>query len=225
MNRTFKTQRLTMSAVMIALAAVLAIVCALIPFLNLPFGGGFTIASMLPIILISYMYGVKWGFFVSATYSVLQILMDLALGTSSSVIMALFMPSSDGYMGGFAAVAILVIDYIVAYTVLGVGGIFRGRFKSKTTALCVGSVVALSLRYLAHIVSGAIFYGAWAEWFFSQEGFYSIGGWILEHISGGALALIYSVFYNGLYMIPEIIITAIAAVIVSRIPAIKKEDI
>jgi len=225
MNRTFKTQRLTMSAVMIALAAVLAIVCALIPFLNLPFGGGFTIASMLPIVLVSYMYGIKWGFFVSATYSILQILMDLALGTSSSVIMALFMPSSDGYMGGVAAVAILVIDYLVAYTVLGVGGIFRNRFKSKTTALCVGAVVALSLRYLAHIVSGAIFYGAWAEWFFSQDGFYSIGGWILEHISGGALALIYSVFYNGLYMIPEIIITAVAAVIVSRIPAIKKEDI
>ena len=225
MNRTFKTQRLTMSAVMIALSAVLAIVCALIPFLNLPFGGGFTIASMLPIVLISYMYGIKWGFFVSATYSVLQILMDIALGTGSSVIMALFMPSSDGYMGGVAAIAILVIDYLIAYTVLGVGGIFRNRFKSKTAALCVGSVLALSLRYLAHIVSGAIFYGAWAEWFFSQDGFYSIGGWILEHISGGALALIYSVFYNGLYMIPEIIITAVAAVIVSRIPAIKKEDI
>ena len=107
-NRTFKTQRLTMSAVMIALSAVLAIVCALIPFLNLPFGGGFTIASMLPIVLVSYMYGIKWGFFVSATYSVLQVLMDLALGTSSSVIMALFMPSSDGYMGAFAAVVCLV---------------------------------------------------------------------------------------------------------------------
>ena len=224
MNRTFKTQRLTTSAVMLALAAVLAIVCALIPFLNLPFGGGFTIASMLPIVLISYIYGIKWGFFVSATYSVLQIFMDLALGTSSSVIMALFMPSSDEYMGAFAAVAILVLDYIVAYTVLGIGGIFRGRIKNKTAALCAGSVVALSLRYVAHILSGAIFYGAWAEWFFSQEGFYAIGGWILEHISGGALALIYSVFYNGLYMIPEIIITAVAAVIVSRIPYIRKAN-
>jgi len=214
-----------MSAVMIALSAGLAIVCALIPFLNLPFGGSFTIASMLPIVLISYMYGIKWGLFVSATYSVLQILMDLALGTSSSVVMALFMPTSDGYMGGFAAVAIILIDYLVAYTVLGLGGIFRNRFKSKSAALCVGSVFALSLRYIAHIISGAIFYGAWAEWFFSQEGFYAVGGWILEHTSGGALALIYSVFYNGLYMIPEIIITAIAAVVVSRIPHIKKTDI
>ena len=129
MNRTLKTQRLTTSAVMLALAAVLAIVCALIPFLNLPFGGGFTIASMLPIVLVSYMYGMRWGFFVSTTYAVLQMLMDLALGTSSSVIMALFMPSSDGYMGGFAAIAIVLIDYLVAYGVIGCGGIFPRQLR------------------------------------------------------------------------------------------------
>ena len=225
MNTKLKTQRLTTSAVMIALAAVLAIVCALIPFLNLPFGGGFTIASMLPIILISYMYGLKWGFFVSATYSVLQMLLDLALGTSASVIMALFMPTSDGYMGAFAGISIIILDYLVAYTVLGIGGVFRNKIKSKALALCLGSVLALSLRYLAHILSGAIFYGAWAEWFFSQEGFYKIGGAILEHFSGFGLALIYSVFYNGLYMIPEIIITAIAAVIISRVPYVKKSEL
>ena len=210
---------------MIALAAVLAIVCALIPFLNLPFGGGFTIASMLPIVLVSYMYGLKWGFFVSATYSVLQMLMDLALGTSASVIMALFMPTSDGYMGAFAGASIILLDYLVAYTVLGFGGIFRNKIKSKALALCLGSILALSLRYIAHILSGAIFYGAWAEWFFTQEGFYSIGGAILERFSGFSLALVYSTFYNGLYMIPEIIITAVAAVIISRVPYVKKTEL
>lgn len=225
MNTRSKTQRLTTSAVMIALSAGLAVVCALIPFLNLPFGGGFTIASMLPIVLISYMYGLKWGFFVSATYSLVQMLLDLSLGTSASVIMALFMPTSDGYMGALAGAAIILLDYLVAYTVLGFGGIFRNKIKNKGVALCLGSVLALSLRYLAHILSGAIFYGAWAEWFFSQDGFYKIGAGILEHFSGFSLALIYSVFYNGLYMIPEIIITAVAAVVISRVPYVKKTDI
>ena len=225
MTTTQKTQRMTVSAVMLAFAAILAIVCEFIPFLNLPFGGGFTIASMLPIVIISYMYGLKWGFFVSGTYALLQMLMDLSLGTSASVIMALLLPSSDGYMGGFAAASIILLDYIVAYTVLGIGGIFRNKIKSKTLALCLGAVLALSLRYLAHILSGAIFYGTWAEWFFSQEGFYRIGARILEHFSGFSLSLVYSVFYNGLYMIPEIVITAVAAVIVSRLPQIKKSDI
>ena len=223
MNRTAQqTKRLTTSAVMLALAMVLAMVCALIPFLNLPFGGGFTVASMLPVVIISYMYGMKWGFFSAAIYSVIQVVMDLYLGKGSTLI-ALFMPNSEDYMGIGAAIAILIIDYLVAYTLLGFGGAFR-KMKNKTLALTLGVVLALSLRYLAHIVSGYIFYGAWAEWFFTQDNFYAIGGWILDTFSGEGLAIIYSIFYNGLYMIPEIIITAVASVIVSRLPVIKISD-
>ena len=223
MNRTAQqTQRLTTSAVLLALAMVLAMVCALIPFLNLPFGGGFTVASMLPVVIISYMYGMKWGFFSAAIYSVIQIVMDLYLGKGSTLL-ALFMPNSEDYMGIGAAIAILIIDYLVAYTLLGFGGAFR-KMKNKTLGLTLGVVLALSLRYLAHIVSGYIFYGAWAEWFFTQDNFYAIGGWILDTFSGEGLAIIYSIFYNGLYMIPEIVITAVAAVIVSRLPVIKISD-
>ena len=223
MNRTAQqTQRLTTSAVLLALAMVLAMVCALIPFLNLPFGGGFTVASMLPVVIISYMYGMKWGFFSAAIYSVIQIVMDLYLGKGSTLL-ALFMPNSEDFMGIGAAIAILIIDYLVAYTLLGFGGAFR-KMKNKPLALTLGVVLALSLRYLAHIVSGYIFYGAWAEWFFTQENFYAIGGWILDTFSGEGLAIVYSIFYNGLYMIPEIIITAVAAVIVSRLPVIKISD-
>ena len=207
---------------MLALAMVLAMVCALIPFLNLPFGGGFTVASMLPVVIISYMYGMKWGFFSAAIYSVIQVVMDLYLGKGSTLL-ALFMPNSEDYMGIGAAIAILIIDYLVAYTLLGFGGAFR-KMKNKTLALTLGVVLALSLRYLAHIVSGYIFYGAWAEWFFTQENFYAIGGWILDTFSGEGLAIIYSIFYNGLYMIPEIVITAVASVIVSRLPVIKISD-
>ena len=58
----------------------------------------------------------------------------------------------------------------------------------------------------------------------SNEVSAQIGGWILESFSGQALALIYSVFYNGLYMIPEMIITVIAAVAVSKISVIKIQD-
>ena len=218
-----KTERLTTSAVMLALATALAMVCAVVPFLNLPFGGGYTIASMLPLIIVSYMYGMRWGFFTAFAYSVIQIVMDLYLAKGSTI-MALFTPNSDDFMGYGVAVAILVIDYFVAYTLLGFGGMFRTAVKNKALALTLGVVVALGLRYVAHIASGFIFYGAWAEWFFTQENFYSIGGWILDTFSGRWLSLIYSIFYNGLYMIPEIVITAVAAVGVSAIPNIKKRE-
>ena len=221
MTRKTNTQRLTTSAMMLAMATVLALVCAYIPFLNLPFGGGFTIASMLPIVIVSYMYGVKWGFFVSFTYSCIQIIMDLVLGKGSTII-ALFTPSSDDYMGLWVAISILLIDYLVAYTALGLGGVFRNKIKSKTVAIVLGVLVALGTRYLCHIVSGYIFYGAWAEWFFTQEGFYKIGGIILDAFDGKMLSLVYSIFYNGLFMIPEMLITAIVSVPVSAIGYIKK---
>ena len=219
-----RIKRLTVSAMMLALATVLAIICAYIPFLNLPFGGGFTVASMLPVVIVAYMYGTKWGLFTASCYSVIQIIMSLTQGAGGTV-MALFMPASDDFMGYGAGVAVIVIDYIIAYTVLGFGGIFRERIENKTGALVLGTVVALSLRYLAHIVSGYIFYGAWAEWFFTQDGFYAIGNVILDAFSGQALSIVYSVFYNGLFMIPEIVITALVAVAVSRIPQIKKTEI
>lgn len=213
-----KVSRLTLSAMMIALATALAVVCEFIPVLHLPFGGGFTIASMLPIVLVSYLFGLRWGFFSSAVYSLIQILFSIARGGS---LVALFTPNSDDFMGYSAAVWILILDYLVAYTVLGIGGIFRKKIKNKTAALVLGVVVALSLRYLVHIVSGYIFYGAWAEWFFGQEGLF-LGEKILTSVHGKALAWLYSTVYNGLYMIPEIVITALCAVAVARIPMIRR---
>ena len=127
---SFKTKRITVSGMMLAISAVLALVCAYIPFLQLPFGGGFTVASMLPIVVVAYMYGVKWGIFTSFCYAVIQIAISLTQGASGSI-MPLFMPSSDDFMGYTAAVWIIFIDYFVAYTVLGFGGIFRKQHKKQ----------------------------------------------------------------------------------------------
>lgn len=58
-----KTRKLTESAILIALGTVLALLTNYIPFLNLPYGGSITIFSMVPLVVISYRYGVKWGDF------------------------------------------------------------------------------------------------------------------------------------------------------------------
>ena len=223
MNTSQKTRRLTVSAIMLASATVLAAICALIPFLHLPFGGGFTVASMLPIVIIAYMYGTKWGLFSAFTYSVIQILLDLLSG-KGSLLMGYFLPTSEDYMGVGVAIGILVLDYFVAYTALGIGGVFRNKLP-KSAALVLGVILALGARYLVHIVSGYAFFGMWAEWFFTQDGFYAIGNVILNAFSGQLLAIVYSIFYNGLYMLPEIVITAICASGVSFVPYIKKYDV
>ncbi|MBQ7172570.1 MAG: energy-coupled thiamine transporter ThiT [Clostridia bacterium] len=216
--KTSNTKKLATSAVLVAMATAIAMICEFIPVLHLPFGGGFTIASMLPIVLVSYLFGLRWGFLSSFVYSTIQILFSLVRGAT---IYALFTPASDDFMGYTAAIWILILDYIVAYTILGIGGIFRTCIKNRTLALVLGVILALTLRYLVHIVSGYIFYGAWAEWFFGQDGL-PLGEKILSSVHGKALAWLYSTVYNGLYMIPEIIITSLAAVAVARIPYVKK---
>ena len=89
-------------------------------------------------------------------------------------------------------------------------------------ALCFGAIVALTVRYIVHIISGAVFFGAWAEWWFTDVMAGDFGASVLEKYSGFSLALFYSVIYNGLYMIPEIIITAIGGYVVGKIPVLKE---
>ncbi len=215
------TKKLTFGAMMLAIATVIAFVCGLIPFLNFPFGGGITVCSMLPIVLVSYMYGVKWGLLTGVTYSVIQ--MFLGHGTIAGI----FTPTSDSYQGITNAILICLIDYILAYTALGLGGIFRNKIKTKAVSLCLGSIVALTLCYAFHVLSGAIFYGAWAEWFFTDTVVASLDAskWVMETFTGNSLSTIYSIVYNGCYMIPEIILTAIASLLVARLPMIKRAEL
>ena len=84
-----------------------------------------------------------------------------------------------------------MLDYIVAFTVLGLGGIFRKTAKNQTTALVVGAVLCCVLRYLCHFVSG---FTVWR----------GVDVPLDE-------ALLYSVSYNAAYMVPETIITVAAA--------------
>lgn len=208
-----KTGKLVESGLLIAMALVLAIVSKALP-LHLPFGGSITLLSMLPIVLLSYRHGVKWGLFTAFVYSLLQI------ATGLDEVKAFFVPEDYQLT---VSIAIIFLDYIAAFSMLGLGGAFRNIIKKPSFSLAAGSVLALTLRYAVHIVSGTIFFGTWAEWFFTQEGFYKIGSTIMEKFSGNALALVYSVFYNGLYMIPEIIITAIGAAAVGSIPVIGRK--
>ena len=209
-----KTKRITESAMLIAMAVVLELVGrTIIP--PMPFGGQLTLVSMLPIVLVSYRHGVKWGLTTGFAYALVQ----MALGADT--VTAAFQP---GYFGDSAmlgnAVLMCLLDYILAYTLLGLGGCFREKIANKGVALMCGSLVALGGRYLAHILSGYILFAGWAEWFFTQEGFPAWGAALVESLSPELLGLTYSVVYNGLFMVPEMILTAIAAVLIARVPRI-----
>ena len=211
---TNKTKRLTESAMLLAVAIVLELVSKMfIP--EMPFGGQVTLVSMLPVVLISYRHGVKWGLVSGVAYAFLE----MAIGFKT--VSAAFQP---GYFGDGTmivnALLMCLLDYLVAFTVLGLGGMFRDRIENRGKALCCGVIVALGARYLSHILSGYILFSGYAEWYFTQEGFPGWGAWLVENLSPVVLGIVYSVVYNGMFMIPEIVLTALAALLVARIPQI-----
>ena len=102
-----KTLRLVESAVMLALATVLS----LVSIYKAPYGGSVTPASMLPIIIIAYRYGPKWGLLTGFAHALLQQLFDISyLSWATSF---------------WAVMAIVLLDYLVAFSALGFAGILK----------------------------------------------------------------------------------------------------
>ena len=205
-----KTKRLTESAMLIAIAIVLELVSKMfIP--EMPFGGQVTLVSMLPVVLISYRHGVRWGLVAGLGYAMIEMLLG------ARTVAAAFQP---GYFGDgtmiLNALIMCVLDYLAAFTVLGLGGLFRSRIQNPGAALCCGSVVALTARYACHVLSGYILFSGWAEWFFTQDGFPAWGASLVASLSPDMLGFVYSLVYNGMYMLPELILTAVVALFLGR---------
>ena len=216
-----KTKKMIVSSLLIAIATILSF----LKIFELPFGGTITIASMMPIVIISYLYGMKWGLFSAFTYSLIQ----LICGIGTGIVSKMFLPGEE-QMLLWQAISICILDYLFAYLALGLGGILKGKLKSSTKEIILGSIIATTTCWLMHTLSGFIFYGSWAEWFFSDStGLSQLSftkpfcNFVITHMSGKWLALFYSLIYNGAYMIPEIVITAITSPVVYQ--AIKSAKI
>ncbi len=178
-NRTFQ---LVLSAVMVGLATVLSV----IPVMQLPFGGSVTLFSQVPILAVSWILGVPWGLASGLAYGILQILVG-GIGNFS-------------YVQGMLAYIILVFaDYLVPFTVLGFGGMFKRVIKNEYAAATVGTLVVCAVRYFSHFISGATI---WTEY---------------APDTAISAVLAYSASYNATYMVPETIISIIGFVAVIAI--------
>ena len=145
MNNT-RVQKLTLSAVMIALSAVLS----LVTIFHMPLGGSVTLFSMLPVCLLSIMFGCRWGFLCAFAYSLTQ----LALGIGEVAGWGLTPAALTGC---------ILFDYLLAFTALGFAGIVR---KHVVPGYIAGIALAVFLRLVSHFISGTIFFASWApeEW-------------------------------------------------------------
>ena len=162
-------------ALMIALAEILSFM----PLYKMPWGGSIDLA-MLPIFIFCVRWGFGPGLLVSVTHAILQTLFEggIAIGWQS-----------------------IIGDFLLAYTVLGVSGLF---WKLKG-GFFIGAAVGSAARFLVHYVVGATI---WAE--YMPETFFSMtmtSPWI------------YSALYNGFYMVIDCAAILLIGLLLCRTPA------
>ncbi len=164
---------LTETALLIALSTVLS----LVKIFELPYGGSITAFSMVPIMIVAFRYGTKWGMFAGFVNSLIQLLLGMStLSYATSAV---------------AAVAIIMLDYILAFSFIGLAGVFRNQVKDSGLSAVAGATLVCAIRYFFHVISGCTV-------------------WAGISIPTGA-ALVYSLSYNATYMIPETIINVAMA--------------
>lgn len=180
-NKTVR--KLVESALFIAIATVLSMLK-----IDLPFGGGVTIVSMLPLVLVSHRWGWKWGVLTAFAYSLIQLLLGL---------------DNVGYATTFATVLdVIFLDYVIAYTVIGFSGALEKPFGKTLKAVMIGIAVVFVGRFLCHFITGVWIWGGWMPESFMNMTMTS--PWI------------YSLLYNGWYMLAELVVTEVVAALLYK---------
>ncbi|WP_017754210.1 energy-coupled thiamine transporter ThiT [Calidifontibacillus oryziterrae] len=171
-----KTLFLVEVALFSALAYVFDLLANIVSLKIWAQGGSISIA-MVPIFLVAFRWGLKGG-----------LLSGLLLGGLQVV-------TGQAYI---AHPVQGLLDYFLAFTVVGLAGIFakqiqlaiQNQSKSKvTTYVIAGTLLGSGLRFLMHFIAGAVFFA--------------------EYAPEGTPVFVYSFLYNGTYMLPAFVLSAI----------------
>lgn len=140
-----KTDGLTTKSIVYgAISIALSFALSYIKFFRMPQGGSITLASMLPLLIYSCMFGTRRGIIMALIYGTLQAVQDPWI----------IHPMQ------------FLLDYPIAYGVIGMGGIFmeKGLFKNhKVVSFIIGGVVTVTLRYACHVFSGVFAFADYAD--------------------------------------------------------------
>ena len=163
-----RIRALTEGAILVALAFVLSFV----KLFELPNGGSLT-PAMFPILLYALRWGLGRGLTAGFVFGLLQLLFDGA------------------YAWGWQS---MILDYLLAFTPLGLAGLFRG----KTWGIFPGTVLGCTGRFIVHYISGVTIYRI-------------IEPTAVPGIGTFDNAALYSLTYNGSYMLPNMLLALILA--------------
>jgi thiamine transporter len=153
--------------------------------------GGSIGFAMVPVFIVAYRRGLIPGVLCGLVLSVVQMLGGI------------YVINGSGNLGAFGPFLQVMLDYVLAYTVVGFAGLFSKLYQNSGTKgfkilfVSLGSILGGLLKYLMHVIAGAVF-------------------WLNQGATFGSLTdstALYSWVYNGAYSIPNIIICTIIMII------------
>ena len=188
MNRNSNLRIVLECALLIALGTILA----QIKLYRFPNGGSITAFSMAPFIVISLRHGTKWGLLAGLANACLQMLIGGIYPPPAGTLLSLL--------------ASILLDYVLAYVVLGLAYTFAKPFNEhqKNIGVIYATACVCLLRFLCAFLSGWLI---WGEVGMTQ-----------------AEAIIYSISYNASYLIPETVLCCFAVWAINKyIPNVFKK--
>lgn len=132
-----KTDMTLKKMIVISLFSAIAFILSFIEFISYPQGGGINLVPMVPIMLIGILYGNTEGMTCGLIFGILSLITG----------------------GHIVSIAEALLDYILAFVVLGLSG-FAGR--DNKYKILISSIIVVALSVFSNIVSGVYFYGEYA---------------------------------------------------------------
>ncbi len=164
MGKKVSVRMLTEGGMMLALAVLLN----QFKIYQAPNGGSISAGSMIPIMIFALRWGIWPGIVVGATYGLLDFILKPYF----------YHPLQ------------FILDYILAYGLLGLAGIGYDKDEDRSTSsMVIGVILAIGGRMVSHVLSGVIFFAEYA---------------------GDQNPWVYSIVYNATYLVPELIISLVA---------------
>ena len=184
-NGRYDAKRIAFAGICVASSFVLA----LIKFKPVQYGGSITLASFVPVLLYAYVYGAPNGFMVGLIHGLLNFIESPYILTPAT----------------------FVLDYLLAFASIGIMGFFgKMRREDKATLpLVLGCICVFTVRFLAHLCSGMIFFLQGAVWV-------TLPGWAMSN------AFIYSLIYQCVYIPADAFIATMVLVIFAKTGVLSK---
>lgn len=126
------------------ICAAMSYALSYIKLWDMPQGGSVTLVSLLPITIYAYAFGAKKGVFLGFVYGTLQAIQDPWL----------IHPAQ------------FLLDYPIAFAAVGLAGLlkeFHGLDKLPQVKFTLGALIAGTLRFVCHVLSGVFAFSVSAE--------------------------------------------------------------